>query len=163
MVPANSHRISLVPRYSGYWPLHNLDAYGTFTPYGQTFQFVLLKIMQLLSVLQPQCEYTLVWANPRSLATTCGITFVFFSSSYLDVSVQRVVPLAGDRSSIYRVSPFGHLWIKDRLRLPIAFRSLPRPSSSLRAKASPIRPYSLPSLRNHIAIITLPLLILLYK
>ena len=32
----------------------------------------------------------LVWANPRSLATTYGITFVFFSSAYLDVSVQRV-------------------------------------------------------------------------
>ena len=33
-----------------------------------------------------------VWANPRSLATTYGITFVFFSSAYLDVSVQRVCP-----------------------------------------------------------------------
>src|SRR5690606_19874581 len=33
---------------------------------------------------------TLVWAFPRSLATTYGITFVFFSSAYLDVSVQRV-------------------------------------------------------------------------
>ena len=35
---------------------------------------------------------TLVWAIPRSLATTYGITFVFFSSAYLDVSVQRVCP-----------------------------------------------------------------------
>ena len=32
----------------------------------------------------------LVWANPRSLATTCGITIVFFSCGYLDVSVPRV-------------------------------------------------------------------------
>ena len=31
-----------------------------------------------------------VWALPRSLATTYGITFVFSSSAYLDVSVQRV-------------------------------------------------------------------------
>ena len=31
-----------------------------------------------------------VWAPPISLATTLGITFVFFSSAYLDVSVQRV-------------------------------------------------------------------------
>ena len=38
---------------------------------------------------------TLVWANPRSLATTYGITFVFFSSAYLDVSVQRVRPPIG--------------------------------------------------------------------
>lgn len=38
---------------------------------------------------------SLVWANPRSLATTYGITFVFFSSAYLDVSVQRVCPPIG--------------------------------------------------------------------
>nr|AOE12504.1 hypothetical protein [uncultured bacterium] len=35
-------------------------------------------------------ETTLVWANPVSLATTPGITFVFSSSGYLDVSVHRV-------------------------------------------------------------------------
>ncbi len=33
---------------------------------------------------------TLVWAVPLSLATTHGITLVFSSSAYLDVSVQRV-------------------------------------------------------------------------
>ena len=31
-----------------------------------------------------------VWAVPLSLAATQGITFVFFSSGYLDVSVRRV-------------------------------------------------------------------------
>src|SRR6187431_3243625 len=31
-----------------------------------------------------------VWALPFSLATTQGIIIIFFSSSYLDVSVQRV-------------------------------------------------------------------------
>ena len=31
-----------------------------------------------------------VWANPFSLATTQGITIVFSSSGYLDVSVPRV-------------------------------------------------------------------------
>ena len=35
-------------------------------------------------------ETTLVWASPRSLATTNGITLVFSSSAYLDVSVRRV-------------------------------------------------------------------------
>ncbi len=34
-----------------------------------------------------RCE---VWAIPRSLATTCGITIVFSSSGYLDVSVPQV-------------------------------------------------------------------------
>ena len=33
---------------------------------------------------------SMVWAFPRSIATTKGITIVFFSSAYLDVSVQRV-------------------------------------------------------------------------
>jgi hypothetical protein len=35
----------------------------------------------------------LVWASPRSLAATYGITIVFFSSGYLDVSVPRVASL----------------------------------------------------------------------
>ena len=34
-----------------------------------------------------------VWAPPRSLATTCGITFVFSSWGYLDVSVPPVRPI----------------------------------------------------------------------
>ena len=34
-----------------------------------------------------------VWATPRSLATTCGITVVFSSCGYLDVSVPRVRPI----------------------------------------------------------------------
>ena len=36
--------------------------------------------------------YTLVWALPRSLATTYGITIVFSSWGYLDVSVPPVSP-----------------------------------------------------------------------
>ena len=41
----------------------------------------------------PRAIIALVWAPPISLATTLGITVVFFSSGYLDVSVPRV-PLA---------------------------------------------------------------------
>ena len=39
---------------------------------------------------EPHSARTVVWALPRSLAATCGITFVFSSSGYLDVSVHRV-------------------------------------------------------------------------
>ena len=35
-------------------------------------------------------ETTVVWAGPRSLATTRGIIIIFSSSGYLDVSVHRV-------------------------------------------------------------------------
>src|SRR3954468_18703205 len=38
------------------------------------------------------------------------------------------------------VSPFGYLRINDRSHLPAAFRSVPRPSSPLGAKASTERP-----------------------
>ena len=38
---------------------------------------------------------TMVWALPLSLAATQGIDVSFFSSSYLDVSVQRVRPPCG--------------------------------------------------------------------
>ena len=46
---------------------------------------------------EPRDARTTVWALPRSLAATYGITFVFSSSGYLDVSVHRV--------------PFHTLWI----------------------------------------------------
>ena len=40
-------------------------------------------------------ETTTVWTNPVSLAATPGITLVFSSSGYLDVSVHRVRPPCG--------------------------------------------------------------------
>jgi hypothetical protein len=46
----------------------------------------------------------------------------------------------GGTASPCRVAPFGHPRIIGRLRLPAAFRSLPRPSSPDRAKASAMRP-----------------------
>ena len=53
-----------------------------------------------------------------------------------------------------QVYPFGHLRIKARLQLPVAYRSLPRPSSSPEAKAFPIRSYLLPSSYYHRFLLT---------
>ena len=76
--------------------------------------------------------------------------FVFFSYGYLDVSVPRVCPLfQGDRPSTCRVAPFGNLRIKDYLHLPPAYRSLSRPSSPPRAKASTVCPCLLSYFRSH--------------
>ena len=47
--------------------------------------------------------------------------------------------LYGDRGLLCQVSPFGYLRIKVYLQLPVAFRSLSRPSSALGAKASTLR------------------------
>ena len=48
-----------------------------------------------------------------------------------------------DIPSECRVVPFGNLWIKGYLHLPRAYRSLSRPSSPPRAKASAMCPYLL--------------------
>ena len=49
----------------------------------------------------------------------------------------------GDWPSTSRVTPFGHLRINSCLQIPGAYRSLPRPSSLLEAKASSVRSCSL--------------------
>ena len=96
-----------------------------------------------------------VWAGPLSLAATRGVTIVFLSSDYLDVSVRRVGdPCRVDRPPAGRVTPFGHPRIKGRSRLPAAFRSLPRPSSPPGAKASPVRPLVLVAYRARPAALT---------
>ncbi len=80
-------------------------------------------------------ETTMVWAPPRSLAATGGITIVFFSCRYLDVSVP-CVRLPENRNippSTGWVAPFGNPRIKGYLHLPGAYRSLSRPSSPLKA------------------------------
>ena len=103
---------------------------------------VLLTITSAYASPQPQKACSLVWAPPFSLAATQEIDFSFFSSGYLDVSVPRVPSACamylriGDWSSTSRVSPFGYQGIYACLRLPLAFRSLPRPSSALGALAS---------------------------
>ena len=99
---------------------------------------------------EPRGARTPVWASPVSLAATPGITFVFSSSGYLDVSVHRVpLPTLLEHSCPYSdrdtwslsmwVSPFRNPWITGYLLLPAAFRSLSRLSSALSAKASTLR------------------------
>ena len=88
-------------------------------------------------------------AVPLSLAATRGVTVVFLSSDYWDVSVRRVrLPIRGCRACARRVAPFGHPRIWGCSRLPAVFRGLPRPSSPPGAKASSVRPRSLLALRE---------------
>ena len=92
--------------------------------------------------------------QPHLCSTTDGLGFshfarhyfgnILFSSGYLDVSVPLVPSFTlfgsckSDRGSLCRVSPFGHPGIGARSQLPRAFRSVPRPSSALSAKASSV-------------------------
>ena len=97
----------------------------------------------LMPVLTPKVRRLSVWALPLSLAATQRISVDYFSSGYLDVSVHQVcLPNIGIMEHDFHwVAPFGDTWINARLRLPMSFRSLPRPSSTRNAKASAIRPW----------------------
>ena len=84
MVPADSRRIPRAPRYSGYRYASYRFEYATFMLYGCTFQNILLTILLATSrsYYPREAGTPRVWAAPRSLATTGGITFVFSSSGY---------------------------------------------------------------------------------
>ena len=90
MVPPYSHGIPRVPRYSGSHAPTLIFAYGTLTLFGLPSHAVLLMIVVLKVVPTPKALLLSVWPLPRSLATTYGISVDFFSSPYLDVSVQAV-------------------------------------------------------------------------
>ena len=90
MVPPSSHRVSRVRRYSGYSWLTLVFAYETITLFGGPSHVLLLTFSIPSAVRTPKVLLLSVWPLPRSLATTCGISVDFFSSPYLDVSVQAV-------------------------------------------------------------------------
>ena len=145
MVPPVSDRVPPAPPYSG-------SGLGTarVSPMGLSPAAARLSRRLRLRVTSPvrppynpvRAATHTVWAGPLSLAATRGVTVVFLSSAYLDVSVRRVRLLVAEDAALVarRVAPFGHLRINGRSRLPAAFRSLPRPSSPPGAKASPMRP-----------------------
>ena len=145
MVPPVSHRVSRVRRYSGYSLLDILFVYWALTVYGRPSQTFRLKMSSRDDCPQPRRINPTVWPLPRSLATTYGISVDFSSRSYLDVSVQ-IVPHVHLFYSMHVtqilsvwVAPFGNLRIKGYLLLPVAYRSLSRPSSAPDAKAFPLR------------------------
>ena len=96
---------------------------------------------------QPRRINPPVWPLPRSLATTYGISVDFSSSPYLDVSVQAVPHVhLFDSMHVTQilsvwVAPFGNPRINGYLLLPVAYRSLSRPSSAPDAKAFPLRSF----------------------
>ena len=145
MVPPYSHRVPRVRRYSGYNWLSRLFAYKTITFYGVSSHSLQLKLDMPSVVLTPGILLLPVWPLPRSLATTYGISVDFFSSPYLDVSVQAVphVKLCIYLTlSEYCSDGFPHSDIHgscDCFRLTVAFRRSLRPSSAPSAKASSLR------------------------
>jgi hypothetical protein len=104
------------------------------------------KMPVLRSAAQNRCW---VWAIPLSLAATNGVSVDFLSCRYLDVSVpcvgsgRTMHSSGGEGNWLPSANGFPH-WEVPGLtvawHLPRAYRSLPRPSSPLDAKTSPIHP-----------------------
>ena len=96
MGPADSRRIPRAPRYSGAGlPLIVVSRTGlspSTDPVSTGFRYS-DDTARRRSYNPGRCLKTApVWANARSLATTCAIIVIFSSSGYLDVSVPRVRP-----------------------------------------------------------------------
>ena len=147
MVPPVSHRVPRVQRYSG----SSLTRFGFRLrgshPLWPAFPCRSSNLSCRCVSPQPRRINPPVWPLPRSLATTDGISVDVFSSPYLDVSVQAVphvhlfCSMHVDGVLLHRVSPFGNLRINAYVPLPVAYRSLSRPSSAPDAKAFPLRSY----------------------
>ena len=90
MVPPSSHGITRVPQYSGYSQLNSDFSYVTLTLSGPASHPVLLSYSMRYAVRTPEELLPPVWPLSISLATTLEISVDFFSSPYLDVSVQAV-------------------------------------------------------------------------
>src|SRR5438552_12213238 len=155
MVLADSRRISRVLRYLGdQTGSQRAFVYRTVTFYGPTFQTVRLACW----FVTPRPYGLLDPATPPHASVLGFSLFPFRSpllgeSSFLSLprgtEMSHFPPLASSRLCIqrvmmrhdsHRVSPFGHPRIEARLQLPEAYRSLPRPSSPSRAKASTVCP-----------------------
>ena len=142
-----SHGVSRVPRYSGSQLTQIAFRIRGSHPLWPAFPCRSPKLLCRSAGPQPQRIHPLVWPLPISLATTFGISVDVFSSSYLDVSVQmvpfvRLFDSTHDTGVLLQwVSPFGNLRIDGYLLLPVAYRSLSRPSSAPDAKAFPLRSF----------------------
>ena len=91
MVPPSSHRVPRVRQYSGSSFAALAFCLRDFHTVSLVFPYHSAKHKHTtFAVLTPKIFLFLVWPLPLSLATTHRISFDFFSSPYLDVSVQAV-------------------------------------------------------------------------
>ena len=163
MVPADSYGIPRAPYYSGFNQARvPIFSYGTITLCGWTFQNNSPNwyFSDLPIGLSPDQDwpYNPWYAKPTGLThikfrlfpvrssllgesllfSLPGVTKIFQFTPFplLTLCIQARV----FRHDPERVAPFGNLRIKSCLRLPEAYRSLPRPSSTPCPKASTVRP-----------------------
>ena len=138
MGPPDSHRISRVPRYSGYHYASARFGHGAFTRYGHTFQHVILtRFLRSRGPTTPSwhCYHNGLGSSPFArhyLGNHCYFLFLRVLRCFSSPRSPHD-SCHDDRPSTCRVFPFGHLRVKGHLHLTAAFRSLSRPSSPVRA------------------------------
>ncbi len=127
---------------------HSPYAYRTFTFSGAAFQTASTSACDpVWGALQPRCgrNHTGLGCSPFA-RHYLGNRYCFLFLRVLRCFTSPGSPPApmfsaqDDRPSACRVAPFGDPRITGCLRLPTAYRSLPRPSSPVRAKASTMCP-----------------------
>jgi hypothetical protein len=155
MVHPDSHRVSRAPWYSGTEREGTSSfAYGAVTLFGGTFQwpstrrvlgnFLACAVLRPTTPREPKPSRFGLFRFRSPLLTesrllsfppgTEMVHFPGFASPCLCIQ-QGISRLASGG-----VAPFGNPRIEACLRLPEAYRSLPRPSSLLCAKASTVNP-----------------------
>lgn len=97
-----------------------------------------------------QLDIITVWTLPLSLATTEGISILITlppGTQMFQFPGCRLIHLFYSmhdvKGLLLQVFPFGYLRIIEYLLLPVAYRSLSRPSSPSSAQASTLSPYLL--------------------
>ena len=136
MVPADSRRITRVPRYSGYHYVSSCFGYGIITLYDYTFQYIRLTIkVRQRGPTTPaaHCYVTGLGSSPFARhywGNHCLFSFPAGTKMFQFPALAPTLSV-GDRPSDGRVVPFGNPRIRDYLHLPGAYRSLSRPSSPL--------------------------------
>ena len=145
MVPPTSHKVSRVSWYFGYCLSLFVFPYGAFTLSGRLSQYRSGNSeYNLLQSLTLQCTHRSLGSFPFARRYSGNRCFFLFLRVLRCFSSPGSLPTSKDRITEHYlcwVAPFGHPRIKACLRLPVAFRSLLRPSSALGAKASTVCPY----------------------
>ena len=142
-------RIPRARTYSGSCrPLRSFG-YKTLTFFGWASHLILLSLQVPFTVRNPKCISTLGLASfafARHYSQNLGwflflcLLRCFSSAGSLDMPMYSAYR---NTSSMYWVSSFGHPRIEAYLQLPVAYRSLSRPSSAPSAKAFSLRSFSL--------------------
>ena len=140
VVSPASARISRVLTYSGSCYLERLFHIRDYHPLWLSFPECSIRVSPwILQSSTPVASYWFALFPVRSplLRESLVISFPLVTEMF---HFTRFAPFKVIHIAMYWVAPFGNLWIKASQQLPIAYRSLVRPSSPLLPKASTICP-----------------------